>query len=317
VGASNSDGPDLRKDRVVAPTTVWRPRQPVDLPTTLGPLRRGSGDPTHRVTADGAWWRVCRTPLGPATTRILACRGEVHAAAWGAGAEWAIAALPELLGVRDDVSGFRAGHRLVRDTYARHPGLRISRTGLVLDSLVPAVLEQKVTGAESRRSWRELVHRFGEVAPGPTPGRMRVPPDPATWARIPSWEWHRAGVDARRSATIIRCARSAGRLEEAVTMERMDALARLRAIPGVGVWTAAETAQRALGDADAVSVGDFHIPALVGWALLSRPVDDEGMLELLAPYAPHRHRVVRLIELSGFRKPRFAPRLSPRDYRHL
>jgi 3-methyladenine DNA glycosylase/8-oxoguanine DNA glycosylase len=92
---------------------------------------------------------------------------------------------------------------------------------------------------------------------------------------------------------------------------------RLRAVPGVGAWTAAEVAQRALGDADAVSVGDLHIPRLVGWALVGRPVDDDGMLEILAPYAPHRHRVVRLVEMSGARSPRFAPRYAPRDIRGL
>jgi 3-methyladenine DNA glycosylase/8-oxoguanine DNA glycosylase len=249
--------------------------------------------------------------------RIAMRRNDVCAAAWGPGAEWVVATLPDLLGARDDVSGFTAADAIVRDTHAAYPGLRIPRTGLVLDALVPAVLEQKVTGAESCRSWRELLHRFGAIAPGPTPGRMRVPPPPETWARIPSWEWHRAGVDGKRSRTIIRCARAAGRLEEIVAMGRAEGLRRLLAVPGVGVWTAAETAQRALGDADAVSVGDFHIPALVGWALKGRPVDDDGMLELLAPYDGHRHRVVRLIELSGYRKPRFAQRSSPRDYRGL
>jgi 3-methyladenine DNA glycosylase/8-oxoguanine DNA glycosylase len=253
--------------------------------------------------------------MGPATTRITQRRDEVLASAWGPGAEWAIATVPELLGAADDVSGFTATDPIVREAHARNPGLRVPRTRLVLDALVPAVLEQKVTGMEARRSWRELLRRFGSIAPGPTPVRMRVPPCPLTWARIPSWEWHRAGVDGKRAATIIRCARVAGRLEETTAMHRADALRRLRAIPGVGVWTAAETAQRAWGDADAVSIGDFHIPALVGWALRGRPVDDDGMLELLAPYAPHRHRVVRLIELSGFRTPRFAPRFAPRDFR--
>jgi 3-methyladenine DNA glycosylase/8-oxoguanine DNA glycosylase len=81
------------------------------------------------------------------------------------------------------------------------------------------------------------------------------------------------------------------------------------------VWTAAEIRQRALGDPDAVSVGDYHLPGIVGWALTGRKVDDEGMLELLAPYAGHRHRVIRLLELSGAHPPRRGPRLSVRDYR--
>jgi 3-methyladenine DNA glycosylase/8-oxoguanine DNA glycosylase len=147
------------------------------------------------------------------------------------------------------------------------------------------------------------------------PQGLRVVPDPSTWARVPSWEWHRAGVDAKRSATIIRCARVAHRLEKLVDLPPAAAAARLRTIPGVGPWTVAEVVQRALGDADAVTVGDLHLPGLVGWALAGRPFDDEAMLDALAPYAPHRHRATRLVELAGLGKPRFAPRYSVRDFR--
>jgi 3-methyladenine DNA glycosylase/8-oxoguanine DNA glycosylase len=146
---------------------------------------------------------------------------------------------------------------------------------------------------------------------------LRVPPPPRTLLDVPTWDWHRAGVDIKRQRAIRAAATVAKRLEECCGMAPADALARLRVVPGIGVWTAAETAQRALGDADAVSVGDFHIPALVGWALLGRPLDDDGMLEVLAEWVPHRHRVVRLIELSGTRKPKFAPRCSPIDYRRM
>ncbi|MFL6240029.1 MAG: DNA-3-methyladenine glycosylase family protein [Actinomycetes bacterium] len=287
----------------------------MDLQATLWPLVRGGGDPTHTAGPDGTFWRTCRTPLGPGTLALRAHSGEVTATAWGAGAEWLVSSVPDLLGGRDDSTDFRPRHPLVRDAHAAHPGLRIPRTGLVFDVLAPTVLEQKVTGIEARRSWRELVWRYGEPAPGPTPRRMRVAPAAQTWARIPSWEWHRAGVDGKRSATIVTAARAANRLEAATGMAPPAALDRLRAIPGIGPWTSAEVAQRALGDADAVSVGDLHIPRLVGWALIGRPVDDDGMLELLAPYAPHRHRVVRLVEMSGARKPRFTPRYAPRDFR--
>jgi 3-methyladenine DNA glycosylase/8-oxoguanine DNA glycosylase len=73
--------------------------------------------------------------------------------------------------------------------------------------------------------------------------------------------------------------------------------------------------QRASGDPDAVSVGDYNLPKAVGWALAGRIVDDAGMLGLLAPYAGHRYRVTRLVELSGIRPPRRGPRLPVRDYR--
>jgi 3-methyladenine DNA glycosylase/8-oxoguanine DNA glycosylase len=146
---------------------------------------------------------------------------------------------------------------------------------------------------------------------------MRVPPSPSVVLDVPTWGWHQAGVDLKRQRAIRAAATVADRLEECCDLPPADALARLRLVPGIGVWTAAETAQRALGDADAVSVGDFHIHDLVGWALLGRPLDDDGMVQLLEADRPHRHRVVRLIELGGGAKPRFAPRFSPRDYRRM
>jgi 3-methyladenine DNA glycosylase/8-oxoguanine DNA glycosylase len=242
---------------------------------------------------------------------------EVHCAAWGPGAEPAIAGMADLLGGRDDPTGFVPEHPLLRETLTRHPGIRIPRTGRVLESLVPAVLEQKVTGNEARSSWRWLLRRYGEPAPGPAPDGMRVPPPADVWRRVPSWDWHRAGVDPQRSRTVVMAAQVAGRLEEAVDMTSADAERRLRAVPGIGVWTAAEIAQRALGDGDAVSFGDYHLAKLVGWALSGRPVDDDGMADLLEPYRPHRYRAIRLLECSGFAMPRFGPRMTIQDHRAI
>jgi hypothetical protein len=239
----------------------------------------------------------------------------IRAAAWGPGAAWLLRELPGLLGGGDDRAGFAPAHPVLRELSARHPGVRVGRSGRVLEALVPAVLEQKVVGVEARRAWRYLLLKFGDPAPGPAPAGMRVPPPAATWRRIPSWEWHRAGVEGVRARTIIGAAEVAGRLEEIVTMPSGAADRRLRSLPGIGVWTSAEVRQRACGDADAVSVGDYHLPSAVGWALAGRVVDDAGMLELLAPYAGHRHRAARLVELGGIRPPRRGPRMSVRDYR--
>lgn len=297
---------------------MWSPSFPVDVRRTLAPLARGRYDPTHQTTDDGLLWRTSRTPDGP-VSYVLEQRGarEVRAEAWGAGAAWALAGLPALLGDGDDLSGFDPVHPLLVATHRAHPGLRIPRTGRVFEALAPAILEQKVTGQQARASFRRLVLQYGEPAPGPVPAGMRVPPSPEAWRRIPSWEWHRAGVDPQRSRTLIAAARVAGRVEEAVAMSPADALARLRTVPGVGEWTAAEVALRALGDADALSVGDVHLSQLVGWALTGSPVDDAGMVELLEPWRPHRGRVVRLIELSGVSRPKFGPRLTIQDHRAL
>ena len=303
---------DLRPEA----STTWRPQLPVDVRRTLSPLRRGRADPTHLVTDDGAVWRTSVMPTGPVTYRLVQ-RGphEVDCAAWGPGAAEAVAGVPDLLGARDDAAGFVAGHPLLADSAVRHPGLRIPRTGRVVEALVPAVLEQKVTGKEARQAFRRLVLQFGSPAPGPAPEGMRVPPAAEAWRRVPSWEWHRAGVDPKRSRTICLAMRCASRLEQAVGMAPDDAARRLSAVPGIGGWTVAEIAQRALGDADALSVGDFHLSQAVGWALAGRPLDDDGMVELLAPWRPHRYRVVRLLELSPAAKPRFGPRLTIQDHR--
>jgi 3-methyladenine DNA glycosylase/8-oxoguanine DNA glycosylase len=296
--------------------TVWRPRLPVDVRRTLAPLRRGSADPCHRTGPDGALWRTTRTTAGAATYRLTQSGPhEVHCTAWGDGAEQVIAGVADLLGGRDDPAGFEPDHPLLREVHARHPGVRVPRTGRVLEALVPAVLEQKVTGKEARSAWRWLLARYGEPAPGPAPAGMRVPPPAEVWRRVPSWDWHRAGVDPQRSRTVLAAAQVAPRLEETVGMAAAEAHQRLRAVPGIGVWTAAEVAQRALGDADAVSVGDYHLSQFVGWALVGRPLDDAGMVELLEPWRPHRYRVIRLLECSGSGKPRFGPRLTVQDHR--
>jgi len=294
----------------------WHPPFPVDVRMTLSVHRRGGGDPAYRVDPAGAVWRTSLTPDGPGTLRVQPARGDVIvAAAWGPGAAWLLETLPDMLGGGDDRAGFDPGHQLLREMAARHAGLRVGRSHQVLEALVPAVLEQKVLGIEAHRAWRTLMYRYGAPAPGPAPRGMRVFPPARVWARIPSWEWHRAGVEAVRTRTIAAAAQVAGRMEEITAMGAAAASARLRAIPGIGVWTAAEVMQRASGDPDAVSVGDYNLPKAVGWALAGRIVDDAGMLELLAPYAGHRYRVTRLVELSGIRPPRRGPRLPVRDYR--
>lgn len=294
---------------------TWRPEGALDIRRTLGPLRRGAADPTFHVESEGALWRTTTTPYGAATVRLRYDGTIVSADAWGPGAAWALAAVPDSLGASDDPSGFSPPPGWVTDTWRRHPGLRIPRTRRVWDSLCLAVLEQKVTGVESRRSWRELIGVAGTPAPGPAPAGMRVPPTPEALLGLAEWTWHRCGVDGARRRALRAAATVAGRLEEAVELPAEAALARLQVVPGIGEWTAAEVAQRALGDSDHVSVGDFHLAKFVGSALIGRRVDDEGMLELLAPYRPHRHRLVRLLEISGYSAPRFGHRAPVRDYR--
>jgi len=291
---------------------VYRPRLPLDLRLTLSALRRGGGDPAWFWAPDGALWHATRTSDGPATHRLHQVRDEVRITAWGPGAERAVAGVPRLLGADDDPTGFDPSlHRVVRDAARRLPGLRVPCSGNVLEALVPAVLEQRVVGLDAKASWRRLVRRHGTPAPGPTPVPMRVPPVARVWAELPDWEWRTAGVEAARADRVRRAAQVAHALRADLPLD--EARRRLAAVRGIGPWTVAEVASRALGDADAVSVGDFHLAHLVGWALTGRRTDDAGMLELLEPWRGHRGRVVRLIELTQ-REPRYghrAPRARP------
>ncbi|MEU6972772.1 DNA-3-methyladenine glycosylase 2 family protein [Kitasatospora aureofaciens] len=295
---------------------TWRPPFPLDLAHVIGPIHRGAGDPVS-AWSPGELWRTFRTPAGTGTLRITArpATGEIHATAWGEAADWLLERLPTLLGATDTPEQLLLPPGPLREVQRRNPGLRLCATGLVLDSLIPAIMEQKVTVLEARRGMRYLVRRHGTPAPGPRPD-LRVMPSARQWAAIPSWEWHKAGVDPKRAATILRAVRLAPRLEEASTMTGKQAFERLMTVPGIGIWTAAETLQRSNGDPDAVSVGDYHLANHIGHFFTGRARStDEQMLELLAPYAGQRHRVCKLAFLAGASAPRFGPRLSPNDHR--
>ncbi|WP_167044021.1 DNA-3-methyladenine glycosylase 2 family protein [Salinibacterium sp. ZJ454] len=292
--------------------STYAPREPVDLRQTLGPVGRGTYDPTFRWEGSNVWLTL-RTPDGPATLHLRA-GAEIAATAWGLGAEHAIAGVPDLCGAGDDWSALDvSGNALLAETRRRMPGLRLPRTGRVFAALMPAILEQKVTAVEALRAWRQLVTKHGEEPPGPAPLGMRLIPTGDGFKKIPSWEWHKAGVGPQRSATVMRAAAVAASIDRLA--DKDDAGARLRSIPGIGIWTAAEVTQRSHGDPDAVSVGDYHLAAFVGWAMVGAPVDDDGMLELLEPWRGHRQRVVRLLLASGVRKPAFGPRMTIQDHR--
>lgn len=295
--------------------TEYRPRAAIDAHRAIALQQRGTHDPAQ-TSVGGVIWRTSRTPMGVATLAIRVERTRIRAASWGPGAEWALDQLPRLCGAADDPTGFDPRHHaLVTEVHHRHADLRLGRTDLVFDALASAIFEQKVTGLQAFGAWRMILTWCGERAPGPTPRPMFAPPE--HWQRVPSWTWHRAGLEPPQSRTIVEAARRRASIEQASTVartpEERDAV--FTSLRGVGPWTSAEARIRAFGDPDAVSAGDYHLAHQVGYALTGHRVDDDGMVELLEPWRGHRQRVIRLIMLSGAFEPRRGPRLAPEDHR--
>jgi 3-methyladenine DNA glycosylase/8-oxoguanine DNA glycosylase len=290
--------------------TVVELPEPVDLGLTLGPLVRGRWDPTVAFDVDG-FWRATRTPSGPATINLRANGARVTARAWGPGAADVLSRTADLVGARDEPGAFEPKHGVLRDMSRRLRGYRLCRTGAVIEALVPSIIEQKVTGPEAFRSYGALMRKYGEPAPGPL--ELLIPPQPKLLAELPYWAYHPLGIERRRADTVKRACARAARMEEAASMPIADAYKRLRAIQGVGIWTAAEVAGVALGDPDAVSVGDYHLKNQVAWVLAGEPrATDERMLELLEPYRGQRTRAIRLIEACPGPL-RFGPRVKLRQ----
>jgi 3-methyladenine DNA glycosylase/8-oxoguanine DNA glycosylase len=306
----------------VSAETAALPRRRFEVALPVGMLRSlrvlvaSAQDPTIRLRADGVV-RTTRTPDGPGTVEILRTseRG-FEARAWGAGAAWLLEQAPALVGAEDDLSGFDPRpHALVAKAHHRRPDLRMIRSGRVEDVLVPTILAQRVTSREAARSWTRLVRTWGRPAPGPH--GLLLPPPAEQLAATPYWAYHRLGIERSRASRISAGCRHLHHLQAAVALPHEDALARLVAVPGIGIWTAAHLLRVAGGDPDVVEVGDYGVKDHVAWNLAGEPrATDERMLELLAPFRGHRGRVVRLLLSVGQRPPGFGPkpRVIPVDH---
>nr|WP_043512781.1 MULTISPECIES: DNA-3-methyladenine glycosylase [unclassified Actinoplanes] len=280
---------------------------------SVRPLLVPKHDPCGAIR-DGAFWLAFRGPAGAATLCLTRAAGELLATGYGPGAEWVLDRADAVAGLRDDVTGFpelARRHPVVAKLAGTFTGVRMPATGQIFPRLLRAILEQKVTGTEAHRSYRAICRHFGEPAPGPA--GLVLPPDPAMIAGTAYWEFHRHGVEQRRTQALLRAAAVAERLERCA--DPAEATRRMTALPQIGPWTAAEVVRTVFGDPDAVSVGDYHIPNTVAYALAGEPRGtDERMLELLEPFRGHRGRVCDLLALGGLMAPRYGPRMPVRSF---
>jgi 3-methyladenine DNA glycosylase/8-oxoguanine DNA glycosylase len=292
----------------------WPIDGPLDVIGNTSSTRTGRGDPTAFVR-DGKVWSAAYYASGPAALAIWADGGTLRAEAWGDGADDALAAVPDLVGLNDDPAGFDpAPHPLLRDTALRYPGVRLSRSRRIFDAAVPTILGQKVTGLQALRSYQTLVRRVRVRAPLPHVSRRPLLMPPTPDEVLTALSGHGAAtlaIDSSRTAALREVALLGDRLDALADRSPADVRAALEALPGVGAWTSNRVSYAALGDPDAVWVGDYHLKNIVGFALTGAPRStDEEMVALLEPYRPQRARALRLIELSGVRPPRYGARTT-------
>jgi 3-methyladenine DNA glycosylase/8-oxoguanine DNA glycosylase len=292
----------------------------VNVAATLAPFRHGRTDPTTVMrsvgrgrTSSGTFLHATHTPDGPGTVRVrwTGGSGDVDVDSFGTGGEWLAARIPRMLG-RDDtgLDGVDTSAWSPTVIAALHASgdVAIGAGSNLYHELLPTIVEQRITGFEAHRQWRRLCVELGEAAPGPFPGLL-LPPAPERLVGRPAWWFHPLGIERKRAMPLVEIARHPARLWEWSSLPAGEAAAMLRLLPGVGVWTVGTVLGTALGDPDAVAVGDYHLKNVVGYALAGEArATDERMLELLAPYAGQRGRVIRALLRHGHRAPKFGPR---------
>jgi 3-methyladenine DNA glycosylase/8-oxoguanine DNA glycosylase len=274
---------------------------------TLSPFRYGSSDPTTWLTPN-EFVRATLTPDGPGTIRIAWNTEDLSVAAWGEGASWLLGRVAAYTGADDVAVELPDLHPVVTRAVRDHPGLRLGASGSLYHELLPTIIAQRITSGEAIRQWCRLCLELGAPAPGPFSG-LRLPPSPAALARRPAWWFHPLGIETKRARALTEVAAHAHRLWEWTAGGADVVAARLALLRGIGPWTIGSVLGPALGDPDAVAVGDYHLANMVAWTLAAEPrATDDRMLELLEPYRGQRGRVIRLIGLSGARAPAFGPR---------
>ncbi len=290
---------------------------PLDLRRTVRTMSLWGATTWLKADDSGAWYAE-RTPDGPGTVHVVHRGDALEAEAFGPGGERLLPRVPELFGLeRPGIEAIDAPHPLVRELQRRAVGLRIGRTGRVYSRLVSAGRPQLVRGAQPPPAPRGAAPGGGARAPGPRDDLFLLPP-PRDLARRPYWDFHPLNIERHRADLVRRIADRAPALQRAAGMPPVEGRAHLEKLPGIGPWTSGVVMGGPLGDPDAVPIGDWHLPNIVAFNLAGEPrADDERMMELLAPFAPHRGLVARMLKTGGQGAPRYGAKGAVREIRGL
>ncbi|MEJ5944599.1 AlkA N-terminal domain-containing protein [Pseudokineococcus basanitobsidens] len=247
---------------------------------------------------DGALHRALGLPHGPAVVRVTPPAdgaavvvldllagdpGDLDAAAaavrWWLDLDADPTAVDAVLGGDPDLAP------LVRAA----PGRRVPRSVSAAEQAVRAVLGQQVSTAAARTHTARLVAAHGSPLPRPVAGVTHLFPTPGQLAAVTAAELALPRTRQRTLLGLVAALRD-GLLD--VPPGRPDARARtehltaLRALPGVGPWTASTVALRGLGDDDAFLPGDLG--ALVAARTLGLAEDARGLERRSTAWSPVR-----------------------------
>lgn len=281
--------------------------------TTFRAFRFGTIDPSVRITPDAAVMAT-HTLLGPAWVATdLAGRVSMG----GPGAAVAEQRRPDPAGLRDDFQSLSPAHLVIDRLQHRFAPVRIGSSSDVYKASLTATLGQRITAAEAVNQWARICRAFSDSIDTPF-GPLLAPPDPVRFAGMFPHQLHALGIEESRARTLIGIAKVFAR-PGTHQIDPTMALSRIRMeVPRFGPWTQALVEAEALGNPDAVAVGDFHLKNVVAHALCGKPrgTDDE-MIAALHPYAGQRGRVLMWLGLGGIVAPKFGPRRRNIDIRRF
>ena len=144
-----------------------------------------------------------------------------------------------------------SGDALLRRAAARHPGIRTPGAWDPFEVTVRAILGQQISVKAATTIAGRIAQRWG-APPGlfPTPDQLADAP------------LEEAGLTSSRAATLRSLARAVR--DGSIVFDGITTLESLKAIPGIGEWTAQYVAMRALNEPDAFPSGDLILRRMAG-----------------------------------------------------